>query len=106
MGEEKPDPLASLPDFAGKLVAFYVADPTQALAGGVLLEYPEFKVFGGRVFVVGRSPELAGTEWASQLPSGLAWDSVIQYIVFASREDYLERGKQAPEGLVHRLFHR
>jgi len=95
-----------LPDFRGKLVVFYLADPTQALAGGVLLEFPEFKVLAGRTFVVGRSPELIGMEWASNLPSAVAWDSVLHYMVFDSRADYLERGMKPQKSPIDRLLRR
>ncbi len=106
MSDAPTDPIGCLPDFSGKLVAFYVADPSRALSGGVFLEYPEFKVLGGRLFVVGRSPQIHGLDWASNLPATVAWDSVIHYLVFDSREDYLARGKRAPGGFLHRLFHR
>jgi hypothetical protein len=105
MSEEEAGLPEGLPDFNGKVVAFYVADPTQALTGGVLLEYASFKRQGERLFVVGRVPAVSESAWVSNLPGGVAWDSVIHYLVFESREDYLTRGKHE-RGVLRRVLGR
>ena len=55
------------------------------------MEHVEFKRLGGRLFVIGRVPEMLGSEWVSQLHSAIAWDSVVHYLVFESHEDFRTR---------------
>ena len=42
---------AELPDLSGKLVAFYLSSAPPAIKSGVILEDPEFRRFGERLFV-------------------------------------------------------
>lgn len=72
--------------------------------GGVLIEYPEFKMVGERVFLVGRAPQLAG--WLAGVELGVSWDAVIQYMIFESREDYEQRAASHKPSLKERLVGR
>jgi len=92
-----------MPDFTGKVVVFYVADPPRGVDTGVIMEYVEFRRFGDRLFVVGRIPENAESQWVSRLQSGVAWDAVVHYLVFDSREDYARRAASAKPGFLQRL---
>lgn len=97
----------SVPDFSGKVVLLYVADAPHGIADGVVFEYPEFRTMGGRLFLLGRIPEVLGQEWVAKLQTGVAWDSVTSYVLFDSREDYQKRMAAAkPGGLRTRLFGR
>ena len=82
---------SELPDFTGKLLVVYVSDPPRGMEAGVFLEFAEFKLQGGRLFLMGRVPERGDSGWASRLPSAVAWDAVVHYLVFDSREDYERR---------------
>jgi hypothetical protein len=93
---------AELPDFSGKLVVFYVSSPPAQIKTGVLLQYAEFRRFGERLFVIGHVPENWG--WSSGLQSAVAWDSVIYYLIFDSREDYERRRASARPSRKWRLF--
>ena len=95
-----------LPDFRGKVVVLYVSNAPVGVNGGVVLEYAEPRVVGGRVFVQGRVPEIDGAEWVSHLPAAVAWDAVIHYVIFDSVDDYAQRTAQAMPGFWARLFNR
>lgn len=98
-----PDaPDLSLPDFSGKVVVFYLADPPHAIENGIVLQYPEFRHFGGALFVVGRGPAAVGDDWNT--PCGVAWSAVLSYLVFASREEFEKRMNQVSRSLLSRLF--
>ena len=91
---------SALPDWSGKLVLLYVSDAPHGVEDGVVFEYPEFRVLGARLFLLGRIPEVHGHEWVAKLQSGVAWDSVVSYVLFDSREDYQQRMATAqPTGL-------
>lgn len=94
----------NLPDFTGKLVVLYVTSPPAGMDAGVILEYPEFRRFGERLFVVGRVPEKIDSAWASRPQSAVAWNSIVHYLIFDSREDCERRVASAKPGLVKRLF--
>jgi hypothetical protein len=93
-----------LPDFSGKVVVLYVAGAPAAIQSGVVLEYAEFRRCGGRLVVLGRQPHFAGSEWTSNMESGVAWDQVIHWVVFPTREAFLARVPSP--GLWWRLLHR
>ena len=93
-----------LPDFSGKVVVLYISAAPAAIQNGVVLEYAEFRRYGGRLVVVGRQPHVPGSEWTSNVESGVAWDEVVHWVVFPTREAFLAR-VPAP-GLWWRLFGR
>lgn len=94
------------PDFSGKVVVFYLANAPRDSDRGVVMEYVEFRRLQGRWFLTGRVPEYVDFQWASRLQQGVAWDSVIQYLVFDSREDYERRGALCKPSLAQRLLSR
>ena len=83
----------NLPEFKGKVVALYVANPPACLQNGIVFEYASFARQGGRLFVVGRLPEYSpyDNNWNAKLQGGIPWDSVVHYILFDSHEDYAKR---------------
>ena len=101
-----PEPSDELPDFTGKVVIFYVQHPPPGADSGMAMEYVEFKRLGGRLFAIGRVPENFESEWVSRLPGAVAWDAVVHYLVFDSREDYGRRTASARPTLVQRFFNR
>lgn len=97
-----PEP--ELPDFAGKLLVLYLSNPPRRMEAGVLLEFATFKRYGDRLFLVGRVPERGDSGWASRLPSAVAWDSVVHYLVFDTREDYERRTARAQRTIRRRFM--
>lgn len=98
-------PASGLPDFTGKIVVLYLAHPPDGLRDGAVLEYATFRDSGGRLFVEGRLPALdEQNDWVSNLKGGFAWDDVVHYIVFDSREDYLARAGAPRISWMQRLF--
>jgi hypothetical protein len=93
-----------LPDFTGRVVVFYVTGPPAGMSNGIIMEHAEFRRWGGKLFVVGRTPEKTDSMWASRLQGGVAWDSVAHYLLFDSREDYERRMADATPGLARRAF--
>jgi len=93
----------SLPDFTNKVVVLYLSGEVSAT--GVILEYAGFKCLGGRLFLVGRNPEMRWQEWTSHLEAAVAWDAVTNYQVFESREDCESRlSSQLPKSLTSRIW--
>ena len=95
----------TLPDFNGKVVTFYVADSPPGVEAGIAMEFVEFRSLGGRLFAIGRIPEMVESEWVSRLQSAVAWDSVVHYLVFDSPEDFRKRiatVKSKPLGFLFR----
>ena len=94
------------PDFSGKVVVFYLANAPRDSESGVVMEYVEFRRLQGRWFLTGRVPEWVDFQWASRLQQAVAWDSVIHYIIFDSREDYERRLALGKPSLAQRLLSR
>jgi hypothetical protein len=97
---------AERPDFSGKVVVFYLANAPRDSESGVVMEYVEYRRLGGRWFLTGRVPEYVDFQWASRLQTAVAWDSVIQYLIFDSREDYERRAALGKPTLAQRLLNR
>ncbi len=95
-----------LPDFSGKMVVFYTSNAPRAVQDGILLEFITFQIYGGRLFVNGRIPltDNKGMEWESNLKAAIAWDDVTHFVVFDSREDYIERTGKAKVSIFQRLM--
>ncbi len=95
-----------LPDFSGKVVVLYVSNASRAIEDGIVLESPSFTKHGGRLFVVGRVPQLHDDRagWAVNLEGGIAWESVNHYLVFDSCEEYIRRIRKVKSPLLRRLL--
>ena len=79
---------AKLPEFDGKVVSVVCANEDT----GQLIRSPHFEDQCGRVFIVGTVPEDASQDnWMEDLPCAIAWDTVQDYVVFDSMDDYLSR---------------
>jgi hypothetical protein len=92
----------SLPDFSGKVVVFHLGGSPPGVENGVIMEYAEFRRLGGTLFVVGRGPAWRGTEW--NIPSGVAWSAVVNYLVFPSRAEFEGRMVPRSKGLLAKFF--
>jgi hypothetical protein len=79
-----------LPEFSGKVLSVLcVGEDT-----GQLIFNPSFQEQGGRLFMVGTVPKEASRDnWMECLPCAIAWDTVQDYVIFASMDDYLTRLK-------------
>jgi len=51
----------------------------------------------GRLFVVGQTAKIEGEEWISGVEGGVAWDSVITYVLFPSLSELNNRIKRHDE---------
>lgn len=96
----------NLPDFRGKLVVLYLSDAPRSIQDGVVLEFATFQRYGERLFVVGRVPEIEdeSLDWIANLQGGAAWDSVSFYLLFNSREEYLNRFSKTRPPFWRRFF--
>lgn len=79
--------------FKGKVVSCGTAQDNLAIKN-VTLETIE-----GRLFIVGQVPKGTTTnDWAADRECAVAWDSVIDYILFDSEEQYVEsKDKSEPD---------
>ncbi len=77
-----------LPRLAGKVLSVLCAGEDT----GQLISNPSFEEQGGRLFLVGTVPKDASRDnWMEGLPCAIAWDTVQDYVIFASMDDYLTR---------------
>jgi hypothetical protein len=79
-----------LPSFAGKVLSVICehADSSQILADS------RFEIQGDRLFLVGTVPKQSSrNNWMEGLPSAIAWETVQDYVIFDSIDDYLDRLK-------------
>jgi hypothetical protein len=77
-----------LPQLAGKVLSVLCAGEDT----GQLIYDPSFQEQGGRLFMIGTVPKEASRDnWMEGLPCAIAWDTVQDYVIFASMDDYLER---------------
>ena len=83
----------NLPDFTGKMVIFYNRNAPRGIQDGILLEFASFIDYGGKLFIKGRIPSTdeKGIDWVSNLQAGIAWDDVTHFMIFNSRDDYIDR---------------
>ena len=76
------------PNFKGKVLSVALCAQGWSRA----IQDPHFEMQCGRLFLVGVSPKDASTkDWVAGLPYAIAWDSVADYAVFDSVDQYLER---------------
>ena len=86
--------IMQFPDFSSKIILVYLMG--RPPDDGVLLQHASFEIQGGRAFVVGEFAEGASAnDWVAGVSTALAWDTVQQYFVFDSMEDYMARASQA-----------
>ena len=79
-----------LPQFTGKVLSVLCAGEDT----GQLIYDPSFQEQGGRLFMIGTVPKEASRDnWMEGLPCAIAWDTVQDYVVFASMDDYIARLK-------------
>lgn len=79
---------STVPDFTGKVLSIVLkgAEWTRAI------QDPHFELQCGRLFLVGTSPREASTrDWIAGSRYAVAWDSVLDYAVFDSVDEYLDR---------------
>lgn len=83
----------NIPDFTGKLVVFYTRNAPKGIQDGILLEFITFAKYGDRLFLNGRIPSIdsKGEDWISNLQAGIAWEDVTHFMIFDSRDDYVDR---------------
>lgn len=80
--------------FPGKTLLLFVVNRSPDDA--IVLQNVRMDVIGGRQFVAGEFAEgTTANDWASGVPTAVAWDCVEQYMVFDSLEDYFARAAKA-----------
>jgi hypothetical protein len=94
------------PDFTGCVLHCQIsgAGGSEYAVESVLLEFAEWRSLGGRLFLFGRTPEPGPSEWIAGRETGVAWDSVSSFVVFRTREQYLESMHRYKPSLKERLF--
>jgi len=94
------------PDFSGCLLycAIGVAGASEYAVSTALIEYPEWREIGGRLFLFGRVPEVSPDQWLVGRETALAWDAVSSFVVFRSRELYLESAARYKPSLKEKFF--
>ena len=82
------------PDFGTKVLLIYLVD--RSPDESIVLQNASFEIQGGRPFIIGEFAEGASAnDWVAGVMTALAWDTVQQYFVFDSMEDYMARASQA-----------
>ena len=78
------------PDFSGKIVLLYLEN--RASEDSVVLENAAFQIQGDKIFLVGRIAEgTTPNDWASGVDTAVSCDSIEQYLVFDSLQEYMDR---------------
>jgi hypothetical protein len=78
----------TIPNFKGKVLSVALSGTSWTRA----IQDPRFELQCGRLFLVGTSPKEASTKnWVAGSRYAVAWDSVMDYAVFDSLDEYLER---------------
>ena len=84
------------PDLSGKIILIYLTN--QCDEHNVVLEQAKFQMQGDKLFIVGVFAEgTTANDWATGIPTAVAWSNVEQYLVFDSLEDYFYRISLAHE---------
>ena len=74
-----------LPDFSGKCLSITIQD--DSISHDLL--NPRFEYQGGRLFIIGITPENAtASNWVAGCESAIAWSRVTDYFVFENEEKY------------------
>ncbi len=74
--------------FSGKVVSF---DLIQQDATFSLKEISAYKL-NNRIFISGKIPKAATVnDWAEGLTGSIAWESIINFVIFDSEKDYIKR---------------
>lgn len=87
------------PDFSGKVLALTTGSDGE----GLVLASPRWERQEGRLFLVGIVPPQAGI-WASGATGAVAWDAVLDYLVFDSAEAYAKSAARHRPSLRERLL--
>lgn len=78
------------PDLTQKIVLVYLSN--RSSEDSVVIENPIFQVQGDKIFLVGRIAEgTTPNDWASGVATAICWESIEQYMVFDSLQDYMDR---------------
>ena len=72
-------------NFEGKVVSFSTCSDTLAMKN------IRFGMQKNRLFLICEVPESATkNNWAANRPCAIAWDSIVDYIIFDSEQQYIE----------------
>ena len=78
------------PDFKNKIILLYLFNRPDD--HNVVLQDASLENQAGRMFIVGEFAEgTTANDWAAGVRTAVAWDSVEQYLVFDTIENYFER---------------
>jgi hypothetical protein len=80
----------TFPNFRNRLVALALSDDPETPF--TILEQTRFELQGGRVFLTGIVPEgVHEDNWCAGVACAVAWEAVLEYYLFDSVDDYLEK---------------
>jgi hypothetical protein len=78
------------PELSNKILLIYLSNRTSEET--VVLENASFQIQGDKTFLVGRIAEgTTPNDWASGVNTAISWNSIEQYLVFDSLQDYMDR---------------
>ena len=80
----------NFPDCQNKVVLFATNDSHYT---NLSILSPKLEEQGNRLFVVGTIPKYDGG-YGEEKPCALAWDTVINYIIFDTEEEFLRESKK------------
>jgi hypothetical protein len=84
--------MKKIPRFTGKVVSVVCKNEDT----GQLIYSPVFEEQGERLFLVGTVPnESSDNNWMEGLTTAIAWDTVQDYVIFESMEDFIKRLKSS-----------
>jgi hypothetical protein len=76
--------------FDGEVVLIYLVNPPEAFVGGIPIVNPVIEEKEGMKFIVGRMPS-DPSDWASDMPVGVALKQVAHYLVFSSLDEFYQK---------------
>ena len=86
--------------FKGNLVIFYLNNPSESFAGGIVILNPVIEESLGRQFVVGTTPS-NNKDWSTGLRIGVFLDQVAHFLEFKDENQFIERSALAETGAMN-----
>ena len=81
----------NFPDCKNKIVVFGTSDSHY---NSLSILSPKLEEQGGRLFIVGTIPKYDGG-YGEEKSCAIAWDIIINYIIFDNKEEYLKDTKES-----------
>ncbi|MBA3011591.1 MAG: hypothetical protein FP812_15350 [Desulfobacula sp.] len=86
--------------FKGNLVIFYLNNPSENFAGGVVILNPVIEESFGRRLIVGTVPS-HNKDWASGLRTAVFFDQIAHFVEFKDENEFIERSALSENGGIN-----